>query len=101
MNLRASPASQDQKQSDSGKLSSKDTGNILKMIDSSDNVLAAQKNQDIKGLEFLMKTKPEIFNITPPNAKDEDKMKKGVQKYQLIQKDHNPEWRGFKSSNIT
>ena len=47
-----------------------------------------------------MKNKSEIFNITPPNAKDEDKLKKGTQKYQLIQKCINPEWRGFKSSHI-
>lgn len=55
----------------------------------------------MKDLEFLMKNKAEIFNITPPNAKDEDKLNKGAGKYQLINKAINPEWRGFKSSHIT
>ena len=82
------------------RMDSQDTRNILKMINSSDNVLATQRNQQIKDLEFLMKNKSEIFNITPPNAKDEDKLKKGAGKYQLINKCINPEWRGFKSSHI-
>jgi hypothetical protein len=81
-------------------MGSQDTRNILKMINSSDNVLDAQNNQQIKDLEFLMKNKSEIFNITPPNAKDEDKLKKGTQKYQLISKCADPGWRGFKSSHI-
>lgn len=82
------------------RMDSQDTRNILKMINSSDNVLATERNQQIKDLEFLMKNKSEIFNITPPNAKDEDKLKKGAGKYQLINKCINPEWRGFKSSHI-
>lgn len=78
-------------------MNSTETRNILKMINSSG---VDQHNQQMKDLEFLMKNKSEIFNITPPNAKDEDKLKKGTQKYQLIQKSINPEWRGFKSSHI-
>jgi hypothetical protein len=46
----------------------------------------------------LIKNNSEIFNITPPNAKDEDKLKKGTQKYQLFSKADVPGWRGFKAS---
>lgn len=40
---------------------------------SSDNVEGAMKNEEIKDIEYLIKNNAEIFNITPPNAKDEDK----------------------------
>ena len=33
------------------------------------------KEEQIKNIEFLMKNKPSIFNVTPPNAKDEGKFK--------------------------
>ena len=31
----------------------------------------------------MLKNKAEIFNITPPNTKDEDKLAKSTTKYQL------------------
>lgn len=48
------------------------------MMQSSDNVKDALNNQEMKAIEYLMKNNAEIFNITPPNAKDEDKLKKGA-----------------------
>ena len=45
---------------------------IKKMVGEKEN---ANQNQSIKDIEFLMKNKAEIFNITPPNAKAEDKYK--------------------------
>lgn len=36
---------------------------------------ASFKEEQIKNIEFLMKNKPQIFNVTPPNAKDEGKFK--------------------------
>lgn len=56
------------------------------------------EHQSIKDIEFLMKNKAEIFNITPPNAKAEDKFKDSQKKYYLAQKSLNPTWKGFKNS---
>lgn len=33
------------------------------------------KNESMKDIEFLLKNNSEIFNITPPNTKAEDKLK--------------------------
>lgn len=47
-----------------------------------------------------MKNNAEIFNVTPPNAKDEDKIKNSG-KYKLLQKNQaNLEWQGFTPSKI-
>ena len=47
-----------------------------------------------------MKNNADIFNVTPPNAKDEDKQKKSG-KYKLLQKNQlNQEWQGFTPSKI-
>jgi len=37
------------------------------------------KEEQIKNIEFLMKNKPQIFNVTPPNAKDEGKFSKNLE----------------------
>jgi hypothetical protein len=45
-----------------------------------------------------MENKSEIFNITPPNAKAEDKLKDS-KKYKLYP-EVEQKWRGFKNSHI-
>lgn len=45
--------------------------NMLKSTKKQD----AQRSQSIKDIEYLMKVNSQIFNITPPNAKIDDKFK--------------------------
>lgn len=73
MNVKSNPSSHEPKKSDSSSPASEDTRNILQMMKTSEN---SMKAQEMKDLEYLFKHKTEIFNITPPNAKDEDKIKK-------------------------
>jgi len=63
-------------------------------------MLEGQNNQSLKDIQYLIKNKTEIFNVTPPNAKDEDKSKfQG--KYRLLQQNQgNKEWKGFTPSKI-
>ena len=53
-------------------------------------------NGSFKQIEYLLKNKAEIFNITPPNLKDEkkDKLTATQQKYQLHPQARD-EFRGF------
>ena len=47
-----------------------------------------------------MENNSQIFNITPPNYKDDDKLK-GTGKYQLFQENKsNKEWKGFNPQKI-
>lgn len=56
--------------------------------------------KNLKAIEFLLENKTEIFNVTPPNAKDEDKSK-FMGKYRLLQENQfNKNWKGFTPSKI-
>ena len=47
-----------------------------------------------------MQNNSHIFNITPPNCKDDDKSK-GIGKYQLFKENTvNKNWKGFTASKI-
>lgn len=72
----------------------------LQKVSSVEEKEAEDSNEAIKDIEFLMKNKKEIFNITPPNAKDEDKLKQSKQKYKLFTESGGDTWKGFKTSNI-
>lgn len=61
--------------------------------------------RSLKQIEFLLKNKAEIFNITPPNAKDDDKGKvasisQQTQKYKLAHAGTRDQWRGFDKLHI-
>ena len=70
------------------------------MMKISDDNSDPQRKQSIKDIEYLWKNKSEIFNITPPNTKAEDKEKNSSKKYALVREKVNSEWRGYKSTNI-
>jgi len=64
------------------------------------NIFDSHNNQSLKDIQYLMKNNAEIFNVTPPNAKDEDKVKNSG-RYKLLQKNQaNMEWQGFTPSKI-
>jgi hypothetical protein len=55
------------------------------------------KNESMKDIEFLLKNNSEIFNITPPNTKAEDKLKP-LKRYKLQPNDNSElRYRGFKT----
>lgn len=62
-------------------------------------IFKAEGVQSLKQIQYLLGNKPEIFNITPPNAKDEGKGK-AIQRYQLTTSVHD-EFRGFTRERVT
>ena len=65
-----------------------------------ESIFSACGMQSIKDIQFLMENNSQIFNITPPNFKDEDKLK-GNEKYSLFKENsQNKNWRGFTASKI-
>lgn len=69
--------------------------------DSGAKVVDSNEGSTLKeDLDYLIKNNAELFNVTPPNAKDDDKSKHSG-KYKLLQKNPaNEEWRGFTPSKI-
>lgn len=62
-------------------------------------IFKAEGVQSLKQIQYLLGNKPEIFNITPPNAKDEGKSR-ATQRYQLTSSIRD-EYRGFTRERVT
>lgn len=58
-----------------------------------------KEDSSFKDIKFLMENKSEIFNITPPNAKADDKLKDS-RKYKLYPEAEQQKWRGYKNSSL-
>ena len=60
--------------------------------------LKVSEEQSFKDVQYLLEKKAEIFNITPPNAKAEDKLKS---KYKLHPEDSSKVYKGYKVSKVS
>lgn len=74
------------------------TNKVAKEVDEK-LIFKAEGVQSLKQIQYLLGNKPEIFNITPPNAKDEGKGR-ATQRYQLTTSNRD-EFRGFTRERVT
>lgn len=61
----------------------------------------ATEEQSFKDVQYLLEKKADLFNITPPNAKAEDKLKANKYKLQTTEEDSSKIYKGYKVSKVT
>ena len=59
----------------------------------------ASEEQSFKDVQYLLEKKADLFNITPPNTKAEDKLKHS--KYKLQPEESSKVYKGFKVSKVS